>query len=123
MKKEKRPTLKNGKISFLEIPTRNIEQSVNFYKNVFGWRIRTRSDGKIAFDDTVNEVSGTWVTGRKASTIQGLLIYILVDNVKTTLELIVSNGGKIIQPIGHDSPEITARFADPFGNILGIFQQ
>jgi len=27
-----------------------------------------------------------------------------------------------VQPIGKDCPEITARFSDPAGNILGIYQ-
>ena len=32
-------------------------------------------------------------------------------------------GGKIVQQIGVDAPEITARFSDPAGNIIGIYQQ
>jgi len=32
-------------------------------------------------------------------------------------------GGEIVQPLGADAPEITARFRDPGGNIVGIYQQ
>lgn len=35
----------------------------------------------------------------------------------------INNGGKIVQPPGMEAPEITARFTDPTGNILGLFQQ
>jgi uncharacterized protein len=28
-----------------------------------------------------------------------------------------------VQPIGADAPEITARFSDPAGNVLGLYQQ
>ena len=35
----------------------------------------------------------------------------------------VANGGEIVQPIGADAPEITARFRDPAGNLLGLFQE
>jgi predicted enzyme related to lactoylglutathione lyase len=62
------------------------------------------------------------VPGRKPATETGLLIYIMVDNVETTIGVIVKHGGKIVQPIGMDSPEITARFSDPAGNILGLYQ-
>ncbi len=31
-------------------------------------------------------------------------------------------GGEVVQPIGADAPEITARFRDPGGNVLGIYQ-
>jgi uncharacterized protein len=117
------PTVKNGKICYLEIPAADIFISASFYKKVFGWHIRERSDGKLAFDDSVNEVSGTWVGGRSPSTETGVLIYIMVDSVVSTLKTISYNGGKIIQPIGADAPEITARFSDPAGNIFGIYQE
>jgi len=35
----------------------------------------------------------------------------------------VKNGGKVVQPIGADDPEITARFSDPAGNVVGLYQQ
>jgi predicted enzyme related to lactoylglutathione lyase len=47
----------------------------------------------------------------------------MVDSVESTVELVISNGGEIVQPIGADAPEITARFRDPAGNILGLYQQ
>ena len=53
----------------------------------------------------------------------GLLIYIMVDSVEATCDRIVANGGQIVPPIGGDAPEITARFADPYGNVLGLYQQ
>ena len=85
--------------------------------------MRTRGDGSIAFDDSVGEVSGTWVLGRKAAPFAGTLVYIMVDSVAATIDSIIANGGTIVQPIGMDAPEITARFADPAGNIFGLYQQ
>jgi len=123
MENNKTPTLGDGKICYLEIPASEINASASFYKAVFGWQLRQRDDGNIAFDDTVGEVSGTWVLGRKAATEPGLLIYIMVDSVAATMEVIVANGGRIVQPIGLDAPEITARFSDPAGNIMGLYQE
>ncbi len=117
------PTLANGKVCYLEIPAIDVDRSAVFYNAVFGWQIRERGDGHLAFDDAVNEVSGTWVRGRRAATEPGLLIYIMVDSVAATIDAVVANGGKLVQPIGMDAPEITARFSDPAGNVLGIFQQ
>jgi len=68
-------------------------------------------------------VSGTWVLGRPPATAPGLLVYVMVDNVAATLEVIVSRGGEIVQPIGADVPEITARFSDPAGNVIGLYQE
>ena len=51
------------------------------------------------------------------------MVYVMVDSVAATLDLIVANGGQIVQPIGADAPEITARFRDPAGNVLGLYQE
>lgn len=117
------PTLGNGKICYLEIPSRNIEESASFYSKVLGWHVRTRGDGSVAFDDGVMEVSGTWRTDRMPSSEVGTLIHIMVADIEATMKLVEENGGKIIQGIGHDLPEITARFTDPTGNIFSLFEQ
>lgn len=116
------PTYANGKICYIDIPALDIEASAEFYRKTFGWKIRTRGDGSVAFDDGAGEVSGTWSTGRPPAT-PGFLIYIMVDSVEETMETVKSNGGKIVQEIGADAPEITARFSDPAGNIVGLYQQ
>ena len=117
------PTLGNGKICYIEIPASDIARSADFYKRVFGWSVRQRGDGRIAFDDGVGEVSGGWVVGRAPAAGPGVLIYIMVDSVAATLELILANGGAVVQGIGADAPEITARFRDPGGNVFGVYQE
>jgi predicted enzyme related to lactoylglutathione lyase len=117
------PTLANGKICYIEIPAVDIRRSVEFYQKVFGWMIRRRGDGSTAFDDGVGEVSGTWVTGRTPSPEPGLLLYIMVDSVAATIDAILAHGGEIVRPVGMDAPEVTARFRDPAGNVIGLYQE
>ncbi len=117
------PTLSNGKVCYLEIPAVSIQRSANFYREVFGWRIRQRRNGHTAFDDTTGEVSGTWVLGRPPQDQPGLLFYIMVDSVAATIDAVITNGGALVQPIGADAPEVTARFRDPAGNVIGLYQQ
>ena len=117
------PTLGNGKICYIEIPAIDIRGSADFYRAVFGWQVRTRGDGQTAFDDAVGQVSGTWSLGRPASPTLGLLVYIMVDDMEATIRAVVANGGEIVQPIGMDAPEVTARFRDPGGNVFGLYQE
>jgi predicted enzyme related to lactoylglutathione lyase len=117
------PTYGSGKICYIEMPATDIARSSEFYQKVFGWNIRKRGDGNVAFDDAVGEVSGTWVRGRAPASEPGLLVYVMVDNAAAILDAIVANGGQIVQPIGVDAPEITARFRDPGGNVVGLYQQ
>jgi predicted enzyme related to lactoylglutathione lyase len=111
----------NGKICYLEIPATDITRSANFYEAVFGWPVRSDNHGNAAFDDGVGIVSGMWTTELKPS-ISGIQIYIMMDSVEETVEAVITNGGKITQPMGMEAPEITARFSDPAGNVLGLYQ-
>jgi predicted enzyme related to lactoylglutathione lyase len=113
----------NGKICYIEMPAADVKRSADFYSRVFRWQTRKRGDGATAFDDTTGQVSGTWVVGRPAASQPGLLMYIMVDSVAATLNAIVEHGGEIVQRIGVDAPEITARFRDPGGNVIGLYQE
>jgi predicted enzyme related to lactoylglutathione lyase len=114
--------LSKGKICYIEMPATDIARSAQFYKGVFGWNIRKRGDGSTAFDDTTGQVSGAWVLGRPPAGKPGLLIYIMVDSVARTADAVVAHGGEIVSPLGADLPEITARFRDPGGNVIGLYQ-
>jgi hypothetical protein len=119
----KEPHYGNGKICYLELPSRNIDESSAFYQAVFDWKIRRRGDGSVAFDDGVGEVSGTWRTDRKPATDVGMLVHIMVDDIEITMKKIIERGGTIVRPLGLDAPEITAWFQDLSGNILGLYQE
>ena len=63
------------------------------------------------------------VTSRSRPLMSGLLLYIMVDSVTATIDSVIAHGGELVQPIGADAPEITARFRDPAGNVIGLYQQ
>jgi predicted enzyme related to lactoylglutathione lyase len=52
-----------------------------------------------------------------------LLLYIMVDSVSATLGSVIAHGGDLVQPIGADAPATTARFRDPAGNVIGLYQE
>ena len=117
------PTLAHGKICYVEIPATDLNRSVAFYRAVFGWSVRQRGDGSLAFDDGVGEMSGTWILGRPPSLQPGLLLYIIIDRVAATLDAVIANGGEVVQPIGADAPEVTERVCDSAGNFIGLYQE
>jgi len=117
------PTYRTGKICYIEIPATDIERSAEFYRRAFGWHIRKRGDGSTAFDDTVSEVSGTWVRGRPAATQPGLMVYIMVASAAAAIDALVAAGGRIVEPVDPNAREVVATFRDPAGNLMGIYQQ
>jgi predicted enzyme related to lactoylglutathione lyase len=123
MSPSERPTYRTGKICYIELPALDVQRSAEFYRQVFGWNIRTRGDGATSFDDTVNEVSGAFVLGRSPASEAGLIVYIMVADAAAAVEAVRSAGGEITNPIDPEGHEIVAMFRDPAGNILGIYQQ
>ena len=113
-----------GKISYVQIPAVDAGESADFYETVFGWNIRRRDGGRIAFDDTTGEVSGVWLTDRPPSAQPGLLMYLNVEDVQRALETIVEAGGEIVTPLTPQGEgEAFATFRDPAGNVLGVFHE
>src|SRR5688500_19671993 len=102
------PTFGNGKICYIEIPATDIEKSSAFYRDVFEWKINTREDGTVSFDDSVCEVSGSWVTGRQPQAHMGICISLMVKDMDATLELITRNGGNILQVPDKNLSEVIA---------------
>jgi predicted enzyme related to lactoylglutathione lyase len=120
---EQSPGYRTGKICYIEIPATDVRRSADFYQQAFGWHIRQRGDGATAFDDTVGQVSGTWVLGRPPATEPGLMVYIMVASAAAAVDAVVAAGGKIVQAVDPHAREVVATFRDPAGNVLGIYQQ
>jgi predicted enzyme related to lactoylglutathione lyase len=117
------PTFAPGKICYLEIPALDIARSADFYSRAFGWALRPHADGTLAFDDTVGQVSGMWVLGRKPVGEPGLIVSIMVADAIAACDAIVAAGGTIVRPVDPNAREIIAWFHDPAGNLMGIYEE
>jgi uncharacterized protein len=116
------PTYANGKICYLEIPAVDIKISADFYQKCFGWTIRSDNSGHTSFDDTINEVSGMWVTDTPPMKEPGIIISIMVDNASAVSQLIAHQGGEIVKQFVMPSGEKIVHFRDPAGNFFGLYQ-
>ncbi len=114
----------HGKICYLEIPANTAEASADFYRRIFGWKVRQRGDGALAFDDP-GGVSGTWVKDSDRTPDERTRIYIMVDAIGDSLTQIEAAGGQILTPrtgIGVGMGAF-AVFADPVGNEFGLYEE
>src|ERR1051326_2653700 len=104
----------HGKICYLEIPAITAEASADFYRSIFGWTVRERGDGQLAFDDT-GGVSGTWVKESDRTPDERTRIYIMVDDISDTLRKIQAAGGRVLTPRTEIGPGMGAfaAFTDP----------
>ena len=116
--------MSHGKICYLEIPANAAEDSAQFYSSIFGWKVRTRGDGALAFDDT-GGVSGTWVKESDRTPDERTRTYIMVDAIADTLKRIEAAGGRVLAPRKEIGPGMGAFaiFADPVGNEFGLYEE
>ena len=114
----------HGKICYIEIPANKAEDSAEFYASVFGWKVRSRGDGNLAFDDT-GCVSGTWVKEPDRTPDERTRVYIMVDNITETLQQIKGYGGRVLTPRTDIGPKMGAfaAFADAVGNEFGLYEE
>jgi predicted enzyme related to lactoylglutathione lyase len=109
-------------ISYLHIPARHPAASSAFYREVFGWPLHGSPDAP-SFSDGTGHVIGRWVTNQAATGSDGLRAYIYVADVEQTLTAVVASGGQIVSPPYPEGTLRVALFADPAGNVLGIWQE
>jgi len=114
----------HGRICYLEIPENKAEASADFYSSIFGWKVRKRGDGELAFDDP-GGVSGTWVKESDRTPDEHTRTYIMVDVIADALKRIEAAGGRVLTPrknIGSGMGAF-AVFADPVGNEFGLYEE
>lgn len=118
--------LRRPRLCYVEIPALDAHQSAAFFEKVFGWNIRHRDTDRPSFDDATGDISGAFVTERRASSDPGLLPYIWVDDIAASLQKIESAGGKTVESPHADHPGSAcyiATFRDPSGNLLGLYEE
>jgi predicted enzyme related to lactoylglutathione lyase len=112
----------HGKLSYVQIPALDVQQSAAFYANVFGWSVRDNA-GHVSFDDAPGDLIGAWVTDRAPSGDAGVMPYISVDRVDDTLAAIAEHGGATVKEPYPEGGLWVATFRDPAGNVIGIWQR
>ena len=114
----------HGKICYLEIPANGPADAAKFYSDVFGWEIRDRGDGNLAFNDA-GSVSGTWVSAADRTPDERTRVYIMVDSIAESLRQIETGGGRVVTPLTAigQSMGAFAAFTDPAGNEFGLYEE
>ena len=109
-------------ISYLHIPAHDPAVSAEFYRAVFGWQTHGDPDGP-GFADGTGHVIGRWVTDQAVVGTDGLRAYIYVANVDDTLTAVNVHGGRMVRARYAEGTLQVALFADPAGNVLGLWTE
>jgi hypothetical protein len=111
-----------GGISYLEIPAPDPSLLAVFYRDVFGWAVRTdRADP--SFEDSTGHVIGHFKPDLLVAGESGMLAYVYVDSVDETIRKVTANGGEVARQPYPEGDLRVATFRDPAGNITGLWQR
>lgn len=116
---------------WIEIKTKNIEETANFYESLFGWKIIEKETAEgldVWIFDTGSEPrvqnlqrGGIWL--RPEGEPLGVVVYIVVDDIESVLKKVTELGGKIVTPKTPQDPNFRACFTDLSGNLLGLWEE
>ena len=109
------------KLTFLEIPSRDIAKSAAFYAAVVGWKLDQRPNGDIRFKDDEAQLFGRFRTDREPGHDNVVNNYTVAD-VEAALVHVTELGGEIVAPRELQGDTWNARVRDPSGNLFGIWQ-
>jgi predicted enzyme related to lactoylglutathione lyase len=109
-------------VSYLRIPARDVRQSAEFYRAVFGWQLRGDPQAP-SFSDGTGHVIGHWHTDLRAVGEAGVLPYIYVDHLDDVLRSATERGAEVVRPPYPEGDLWVATIRDPAGNVVGLWQQ
>jgi predicted enzyme related to lactoylglutathione lyase len=112
-----------NRFNWVEIRVRDLEKAKRFYEGLFDWKISGKENKDYAYwliDTGEKPGGGLWRMPKEKPCC--VLVYILVDDIDKTLEKVVKLGGKIITPKSKENGNAMATFADPDGNMFGLYE-
>lgn len=106
-----------------EIMGGNGNELETFYRELFGWKIDSNNPMKYGMVDTGGQPGGiNGGVGPSRDGAKRVSVYVEVDDMQATLERAESLGGMtILSPTEVPGGPKLAMFADPAGNITGLF--
>jgi hypothetical protein len=111
---------RHGKLSYIQIPAVDVEQSAQFYASVFGWTLSGDSSHR-SFADASGELIGAFIADRAISSEPGILPYVYVDGIDDAVARIEAHGGSVVQAPYAEGALWVATFRDPAGNVMGVW--
>jgi len=112
-----------NRFNWVEIRVRDLEKAKKFYAGLFDWKITGEENKDFAYwlINTGEKPGGRMWRFPKEKPL-GILVYILVDDIDKTLENVVKMGGRVVVPKSKENGSAMATFADPDGNLFGLYQ-
>lgn len=113
----------DGKINYVEIPTRDIEAAKAFFSSVFGWSFVDYGPEYSAIENAGLD-GGFFQSDKAVSTERGsVLVVIYSTNLEATVDKVELAGGTVVQEIFDFPGGRRFHFTDPSGNEYAVWSE
>ncbi len=113
----------NGKINYVEIPSRDIDATKRFFKAAFGWSFVDYGPDYVALEGAGLD-GGFFKSDQVATPANGSVLVVLYSDALTdTLAQVKAAGGTIVQDIFEFPGGRRFHFADPSGNEFAVWSE
>ncbi|PKD44275.1 VOC family protein [Rhodohalobacter barkolensis] len=113
----------SGKINYIEMPSRDLEETKRFFKSVFGWSFVDYGPEYVSFENAGID-GGFFKSDKYCSTANGSVLVVLYSSdLEKSLEDVKSAGGKIIREIFSFPGGCRFHFSDPNGNEFAVWSE
>jgi predicted enzyme related to lactoylglutathione lyase len=110
-------------IVHIEFKSSDFERTAAFYAKLFDWRTEQNASASYMKLDSTDGPSGGWV---RADLVQaaGPIAYLVVDDLAAKLDAVERAGGRVlVRSLPFAGGGEIGLFADPDGNVLGLWQR
>lgn len=112
---------KNNTITYVELPAGDLNQTKQFYTEVFGWSFIDFGPEYSSFQEA--GLDGGFFNSELKSTTKtgGALVVIFSDDIEMTLDRVKKSGGNVLKEIFEFPGGRRFHFGDPNGNELAVW--
>lgn len=111
------------KINYIELPSKNIEDTKSFFTSVFGWSFEDFGPEYTSFSDQGIDGGFYQSSLSSASSSGAALVVFYSNNIEVTKEKIEKAGGVIVKPIFPFPGGRRFHFAEPGGNEFAVWSE
>ena len=106
----------DGAIDYVELPATGLPAVKDFYAAAFGWRFADYGPDYASFE-------GAGVDGgfNGADNLTAPLVILYAHDLEAMQAKVEAAGGRVVQPIFSFPGGLRFHFADPAGNVLGVW--
>jgi len=113
--------LNHEKINYLEIPSKDMGKTKEFFTQVFDWKFTDYGPEYMAFSNADID-GGFYPSNQIVSTDRGSVLVVFYSNdLESTQEKIISAGGSIVNSVFPFPGGRRFHFADPNGNEYAVW--